>query len=51
MGCRFSCAADFDAALVRARLTAGAFGPKRRRRCLLLTGAAGSLLIALLLLI
>ena len=38
MACAFGSSAELDAALIRAKLEAGAYGPKRRRRRFVLTG-------------
>jgi hypothetical protein len=48
MACPFSSSDEFEAAVIRSRLAAGVYGPKRRRRRLLFAGAAGSMLAVLL---
>jgi hypothetical protein len=48
MACPFSCSDEFEAAVIRSRLEAGVYGPKRRHRHLLLAGAASGMLVALL---
>jgi len=50
MACPFSSSDEFEAAIIRARLDAGVYGPKRRRRRrhILLAGAASSMLVVLL---
>ncbi|HEY6254245.1 MAG TPA: hypothetical protein VIY51_00460 [Xanthobacteraceae bacterium] len=49
--CAFSSSAEFEAAVIRSRLDAGVYGPKRRRRSLACAGAGAAigLLIALVL--
>jgi len=48
MACPFSSSDEFEAAIIRSRLDAGVYGPKRRQRHILLAGAASSLLVVLL---
>jgi hypothetical protein len=48
MACSFSSSDEFEAAIIRSRLDAGVYGPKRRQRHLLLAGAASGVLVALL---
>ena len=48
MACPYSSSDEFEAAVIRSRLAAGVYGPKRRRRRLLFAGAAGSMLAVLL---
>ena len=48
MACPFSSSDEFEAAIIRSRLDAGVYGPKRRQRHLLLAGAAGGMLVVLL---
>ena len=48
MACPFSSSDEFEAAVIRSRLDAGVYGPKRRQRHLLLAGAASGMLVALL---
>jgi len=47
MACPFSSSDEFEAALIRARLAAGVYGPRRRRRRMLVAGAAGAMLALL----
>jgi hypothetical protein len=48
LACPFSSSDEFEAAVVRSKLAAGVYGPKRRRRYLLLyAGAATGMLAAL----
>jgi hypothetical protein len=49
MACAFGSSAEFDAALIRARVQAGAYGPKRTRRRMLAALMTVSLFIAFLL--
>ena len=51
MACPFSSSDEFEAAVIRSRLDAGVYGPKRRQRHLLLAGAASGVLVVLLLMI
>ena len=44
----FSSSDEFEAAVIRSRLDAGIYGPKRRRRHILLFGAASGMLAVLL---
>jgi hypothetical protein len=48
MACPFSSSDEFEAAVIRSRLDAGVYGPKRRQRHLLLAGAASGMLVVLL---
>ena len=48
MACPFSSSDEFEAAIIRSRLDAGVYGPKRRQRHLFLAGAAGGMLVVLL---
>jgi hypothetical protein len=48
MACPFSSSDEFEAAVIRSRLDAGVYGPKRRQRRLLLAGAASGMLVMLL---
>ena len=48
MACPFSSSDEFEAAVIRSRLDAGVYGPKRRQRQLLLAGAASGMLVVLL---
>jgi hypothetical protein len=47
MACAFSSSAEFEAAVIRSRLDAGVYGPKRRQRYVLCAGAATGMLIVL----
>lgn len=47
LACSFGSSAEFEAAVIRSRLAAGAYGPKRRRRAIACVGAAIAALIAL----
>jgi hypothetical protein len=51
LACAFSSSAEFEAAVVKSKLDAGIYGPKRRRRLVLLTGIAAGMLVVLALLI
>jgi len=51
LACSFSSSAEFEAAVVRSKLDAGVYGPRRRRRSIVLAGAAIGALIALILII
>jgi hypothetical protein len=46
MACAFGSSAEFEAALIRRNLEAGAYGPKRRRRRVLLGAAIAAPLLA-----
>jgi hypothetical protein len=48
MACAFGSSAELDAALIRAKLEAGAYGPKRRRRYVLTGLVAACFLSAFL---
>jgi hypothetical protein len=50
LACSFGSSAEFEAAVIRSRLDAGVYGPKRRRRFIAYVGAAIGALIALCLL-
>jgi len=47
LACTFASSAEFEAAVIRSRLDAGVYGPKRRRRSLAYAGAIIGALIAL----
>ena len=47
MACPFASSDEFEAAVIRSKLAAGVYGPKRRRRRMLIVGAAGSVLALL----
>jgi hypothetical protein len=47
LACSFGSSAEFEAAVIRSRLDAGVYGPKRRRRSIAYVGAALGTLIAL----
>jgi hypothetical protein len=49
LACSFGSSAEFEAAVIRSRLKAGVYGPKRRRRSIAYAGAAIAALIALVL--
>ena len=49
LACSFGSSAEFEAAVIRSRLDAGVYGPKRRRRSMAYAGAAFAVLIALVL--
>jgi hypothetical protein len=48
LACPFSSSDEFEAAVIRSRLDAGVYGPKRRQRHILLVGAASGMLAVLL---
>ena len=51
LACPYSSSDEFEAAIIRSKLDAGVYGPKRRRRHLLYAGiAAGALILVLLML-
>jgi hypothetical protein len=51
LACAYSSSDEFEAAVIRSRLDAGIYGPKRRRRHAFYAGtAAGALLVILLML-
>jgi hypothetical protein len=47
MACPFSSSDEFEAAVIKSRLDAGVYGPKRRQRHVLLAGAASGMLAIL----
>jgi hypothetical protein len=47
LACPFSSSDEFEAAVVKSKLDAGVYGPKRRRRYVLYAGAATSTLAVL----
>jgi hypothetical protein len=47
LACSFSSSEEFEAAVIRTRLDAGMYGPKRRRRYALYAGTAMSALAVL----
>jgi hypothetical protein len=49
LACTFASSAEFEAAVIRSRLDAGVYGPKRRRRSFAYAGAVIGALIALVL--
>ena len=49
LACSFGSSAEFEAAVIRSRLEAGVYGPKRRRRSIVYAGGAIGVLIALVL--
>ena len=49
LACSFGSSAEFEAAVVKSRISAGVYGPKRRRRALACSGAALAALIVLVL--
>jgi hypothetical protein len=49
LACTYSSSAEFEAALIRSKLDAGVYGPKRRRRHVLRAAAATGMLIILIL--
>jgi hypothetical protein len=49
LACSFGSSAEFEAAVIRSRLAAGVYGPKRRRRSMAYAGIAIGVLIALVL--
>ena len=49
LACSFGSSAELEAALIKSRLAAGVYGPKRKRRSLAYAGAAVGALIALVL--
>jgi hypothetical protein len=51
LACSFGSSAEFEAAVIRSRLDAGVYGPKRQRRSIAYAGAAIGALIALFLLL
>jgi hypothetical protein len=48
MACPFSSSDEFEAAVIKSRLDAGVYGPKRRQRHVLFAGAASGVLAILL---
>jgi hypothetical protein len=51
LACAYSSSAEFEAAVIRSKLNAGVYGPKRRRRHVLYAGTAGAALIVMLLML
>jgi len=51
LACAFSSSAEFDAALIAERRSAGVYGPKRRRKHVLATAAGVAVALALILLL
>jgi hypothetical protein len=51
LACSFGSSAEYEAAVIRSRLDAGVYGPKRRRRSIAYAGAAIGALIAVVLLL
>ena len=51
LACAYSSSDEFEAAVIRSKLDAGIYGPKRRRRHALYVGAAAGALIAVLLML
>jgi hypothetical protein len=49
LACSFGSSAELEAALIKSRLAAGIYGPKRRRRAVAYAGAAVGTLVALVL--
>jgi hypothetical protein len=49
LACSFGSSAEFEAALIKSRLAAGIYGPKRRRRAVACAGAAVGTLVVLVL--
>ena len=49
LACSFGSSAELEAALIKSRLAAGVYGPKRRRRSIAYAGGAIGALIALVL--
>ena len=49
LACSFGSSAEFEAAVIRSRVNAGVYGPKRRRRSMAYAGIAIGVLIALVL--
>jgi len=47
LACSFGSSAEFEAAVIRSRRDAGAYGPKRHRRSIACAGVAIGALIAL----
>jgi hypothetical protein len=47
LACSYGSSAEFEAAVIRSRLAAGIYGPKRRRRAIAYAGAAIGVLVAL----
>jgi hypothetical protein len=50
LACAFSSSAEFEAAVIKSKLDAGVYGPKRRRRHVLFAGIATGILIVFALL-
>jgi hypothetical protein len=49
LACSFGSSAELEAAVIRSRIDAGVYGPKRRRRAIVGAGAALAALIVLVL--
>jgi hypothetical protein len=49
LACTFGSSAEFEAAVIRSRLDAGVYGPKRRWRSIAYAGATIGVLIVLIL--
>ena len=49
LACSFGSSAEFEAAVIKSRRDAGAYGPKRHRRSIAYAGAAIGALIAMVL--
>jgi hypothetical protein len=49
LACSFGSSAEFEAAVIRSRIDAGVYGPKRRRRAFACASAALAALIVLVL--
>jgi hypothetical protein len=49
LACPYSSSAEFEAAVIRSKLAAGIYGPRRRRRQMLYAGAAIGMLVVLVL--
>jgi hypothetical protein len=47
LACSYGSSAEFEAAVIRSRLAAGVYGPRRRHRAIAYAGAAIGVLIAL----
>jgi hypothetical protein len=51
LACPYSSSDEFEAAIIRSKLDAGVYGPKRRRRRALYAGMAAAAIIVLLLML